>query len=255
MDLKYSKLEDSMESKYDRLEWVMTAHRKDVSHEIQKLEHTLTVQNKDLSKKVQSQMENQSEEINKLKEENRLLKKENKYLTERINKIESTQLSNNIIVTGISEQPWEKYEMTKQRIHEIIAIALSNSNSKSIEENTPEANDIIISYCNRVGVFKLNQARPISVSFQKREDKEFVLTLKRHMPSGIYVDNEYPPHVKRSHDRLRPILQLAKKNPNYRDKSKLENDKLVINGTRYTLNDLHKLPEDLSTYKAAERQN
>ena len=255
MDQKYSKVEDSMESKYDRLERVMTAHRKDVSHEIQKLEHTLTVQNTDLSKKVQSQMENQSEEINKLKEENRSLKKENNYLTERINKIESTQLSNNIIVTGISEQPVEKYEMTKQRIHEIIATALSNSNSKSIEENTPEANDIIISYCNRVGVFKLNQARPISVSFQKGEDKEFVLTLKRHMPSGIYVDNEYLPHIKRSRDRLRPILQLAKKNPNYRDKSKLENDKLVINGIRYTLNDLHKLPEDLSAYKAAERQN
>ena len=244
-----------MESKYDRLEQVMSSHRKDVSHEIQKLEHTLTVQNTDLSKKVQSQMENQCKEISKLKEENRLLKKENNYLAEHINKIESTQLSNNIIVTGISEQPWEKYEMTEQCIHEIIATALSNSNSKNIEENTSEANKIIISYCNCVGVFKLNQARLISVSFQRREDKEFVLTLKRYMPSGIYVDNEYPPHVKRNHDRLRPILQLAKKNPNYRDKSKLENDKLVINGTRYTLNDLHKLPEDLSTYKAAERQN
>ena len=58
--------------------------------------------------------------------------------------------------------------MTKQRIHEIIATALSNSNSKSIDENIPEANDMIISYCNRVEVFKLNQARPISVSFQKR---------------------------------------------------------------------------------------
>ena len=255
MDQKYCKLEESMDSKYDRLEWVMSSHRSDVSHEIKKLEHTLTVQNMDLSKKVQSQMENQCEEISKLKEENMLLKKENKYLAECINKIESTQLSNNIIVTGIAEQPWEKYEMTKQCIHEIIATALSNSNSKSIEENIPEANEIIISYCNHVGVFKLNQACPISVSFQRREDKEFVLTLKCYMPSGIYVDNEYPPHVKRNRDRLRPILQVAKKNPNYRDKSKLENDKLVINGTRYTLNDIHKLPEDLSAYKAAERQN
>ena len=255
MDQKYSKLEDSMDNKCDRLERVMTAHRKDVSNEIQKLEQTLTLQNTDLSKKVQSQMENQSEEINKLKEENRSLKKENNYLTKRINKIESTQLSNNIIVTGISEQPWEKCEITKQHIHEIIATALSNSNSKSIEENTLEANDITISYCNRVGAFKLNQARLISVSFQKREDKEFVLPLKRHMPPGIYVDNEYPPHIKRCRDRLRPILKLAKKNQTYRDKSKLENDKLVINGTRYTLNDIHKLPEDLSAYKAADKQN
>ena len=103
MDQKYSKLENSMDKKYDRLESVMTAHRKDVSNEIQKLEQTLTTQSTDLSKKVQSQMEDHSEEISKLKEENRSLKKENNYLTKCINKIESTQLSNNIIVTGISE--------------------------------------------------------------------------------------------------------------------------------------------------------
>ena len=66
--------------------------------------------------------------------------------------------------------------------------------------------------------------------------------------------NEYPLHIKRCHDRLRPILKFTKKNQTYRDKSKLENDKLVINGTRYTLNDLHKLPEDLSAYKAAENR-
>ena len=75
------------------------------------------------------------------------------------------------------------------------------------------------------------------------------------MPPGIYIDNEYPPHIKRCCDRLRLILKLAKKNQTYRDKSKLENDKLVINGTRYTLNDLHKLPEDLSEHKAAKKQN
>ena len=57
MDQKYCKLEESMDSKYDRLERVMSSHRSDVSHEIKKLEHTLTVQNMDLSKKVQSQME------------------------------------------------------------------------------------------------------------------------------------------------------------------------------------------------------
>ena len=171
MDQKYSKLENSMDKKYDRLESVMTAHRRDVPNGIKKLEQTLTTQSTDLSKKVQSQMENQIKEISKLKEENRLLKKENNYLTKCINKIESTQLSNNIIVMGISEQPWEKYEMTKQCIHEIISTALSNSNSKSIEENTSDANNMEISYCNRVRVFKLNQAHPISVPFQKREDK------------------------------------------------------------------------------------
>ena len=44
------------------------------------------------------------------------------------------QLSNNIIVTGIPEQPFKTYEKTKQRIYNVIAEAIKNSDP--IPENS-----------------------------------------------------------------------------------------------------------------------
>ena len=52
------------------------------------------------------------------------LRKENKELGEWVNKIETTQLSNNIIISGIPEQPFKTYEKTKQRIYNTFASAI-----------------------------------------------------------------------------------------------------------------------------------
>ena len=45
---------------------------------------------------------------------------------------------------------------------------------------------------------------------------------------------------------------MAKSNPNYKEKCKLQGDRLVINRISYMVNDLHRLPPELSTYKAAQ---
>ena len=50
-------------------------------------------------------------------------------------------------------------------------------------------------------------------------------------------------------------MRLAKSLPQYRDKSRLEKNRLVINGIGYTLNELGKLPPDLAAYKAAEKSD
>ena len=43
--------------------------------------------------------------------------------------------------------------------------------------------------------------------------------------------------------------------PHYRDKCKLNNDKLIINGNSYQIEDISKLPSDLAAYKVAEKSN
>ena len=128
--------------------------------------------------------------------------------------------------------------------------------SKDNEEIQTEARKIGISCCTRIGAYKLGCARPISVSFQiKKEDKERIMEHKRHLPPGIYINDEFPPHVKKARDKLRPILKLAKSKQHYKDKSKLVNDKLVINGISYTVDDLGKLPSDLAAYQATQKTN
>ena len=48
---------------------------------------------------------------------------------------------------------------------------------------------------------------------------------------------------------------MVKSHPDYREKCKMENDILVINGIRYSINDVGQLPEELAAYKAAQKTN
>ena len=52
--------------------------------------------------------------INHLLEENRWLQRENTDLRDRLTRIETVQLNNNIVINGMPEQPWEPYEVTKE---------------------------------------------------------------------------------------------------------------------------------------------
>ena len=82
-----------------------------------------------------------------------------------------------------------------------------------------------------------------------------LMSRKRKLPVDIYVNEEYPPDIKKVWDRLRPILKLAKSLPDLKDKSCMENDKLVINRIKYGLEDLNKLPVELAPYKVTEKSN
>ena len=101
--------------------------------------------------------------INQLLEENRLLKRENSELHKRLTRIEVTQLGNNIILSGMPEAPWERYETTKERVVEAIASTMGSKDDDIIKA---EARKTEISCCSRIGSYKLGRPQPISVSFQ-----------------------------------------------------------------------------------------
>ena len=61
--------------------------------------------------------------------------------------------------------------------------------------------------------------------------------------------------MKRNRDRLRPILKYAKNHQSYKDKCKLQGDKLIIKGIKYTVDTICNLPPELAAYKAAEISN
>ena len=184
--------------------------------------------------------------------ENQNLCKENKELWDRLAKVELTQLSNNIIITGIQEGPFEPYHTTKLRVYEMIATTIDSGDKQADLETTKK---VEIIGCSRVGKHRHNRTRPISVTFKLRDDKELFLSCNHKLPAGIYANEEYPIHIKRTHDRLLPILRLAKSQSEYQEKNRLDGDLLLINGTRYTIDDLDRLPPEIATHKAAEKMN
>ena len=187
-----------------------------------------------------------------MSQENKVLCKENESLKSRLDHIEQNQLSNNVVITGIPEGPYEQYSITKLRVQEMIAVTIDSGNR---EDDLIKAKEIDITSCNRVGRYKHNVARPISVTFATRDDKESFLSGKRKLPSGIFANEELPPHIKKRRDRLLPIYHLAKSLPEYRDKCRLTGDKSVINGISYQIEDIPKLPPDLAAYKSSEKSN
>ena len=197
-------------------------------------------------------IETNSKQLHKITAENQFLKNKNETLKSRMEALEQTQLTNNIILTGVQEGPFEPYSTTKLRVYEMIAATYATGNS---ENDLYEAQKVDITNCNRVGKFRHNYSRLISITFAKRDDKEIFLANKKRLPEGIYANEEYPLHIKRNRDRLRHILRLAKSIPHYANKCKLIQDRLVINGITYKVDDIPNLPLDLAAFKAAEKTN
>ena len=78
---------------------------------------------------------------------------------------------------------------------------------------------------------------------------------KKNLPKGVYVNEEYPVSMKRNRDILRPILRLTKTLLAFQEKSKLQGDKLVINGLSYTVDDLAQLLLEFAAYKTTQKSD
>ena len=141
--------------------------------------------------------------------------------------------------------PWEPYELTKERVFDTIA---ASSGLTDLEMARKTAKNTEIASCKRIGRYRMGKSQPISVTFQKKDDKQKLLENRRNLPTGIYVNEEFPSHFKRDRD----ILKLAKSLHHYREKSKRDRNRLIVNGTSYTVQELHQLPTELAPYKASQ---
>ena len=69
----------------------------------------------------------QHTKMNKILDENKKLRNENSKVLERIQRIETQQLSNNVIISGIAKAPWEQYEFAKQHVYDTVAESMGDA--------------------------------------------------------------------------------------------------------------------------------
>ena len=115
------------------------------------------------------------------------------------------------------------------------------------------ARSIPIRSSRRLGKYKTGKNRPISIVFEKKTHVDILFKSKSWFPWGVYIDREYTQEVDNKWKLLHPILKLAHSIEKYQGKCKLEDDQLVMLGTTYTVDDLHKLPDDLSGFHASSK--
>ena len=59
------------------------------------------------------------------------------------------------------------------------------------------------------------------------------------MTKVVFVENEFPKEVQKSHTILRPVLKLTNKTDSHKGKCKMEGCHLVIKGTKYDISNIH----------------
>ena len=117
---------------------------------------------------------------------------------------------------------------------------------KSIEDRMDTARTMYITSSRRIGKFRQMSSGPISVEMLYKSDVEYLLRNRRYLSEGIFIDREYSKETESARRLLRPYLKAARKIPTYQRKCRLEGDTLVLKGLSYTVNTLHKLPDELS---------
>ena len=158
------------------------------------LKHVISKQKEEIKHELIDEIDKNTTKLVEMSQENKILCKENESLKSRLDHIQQNQLSNNVIITGIPKGPYEQYSITKLRVQEMIAVTIDSGDR---EDDLTKAKEIDITSCNQVGRYKHNVARPISVTFATRDDKESFLSSKWKLPSNIFANKELPLHIKK----------------------------------------------------------
>ena len=117
------------------------------------------------------------------------------------------------------------------------------------------ARNLSIKKTKRMGRFNPERCRPISITFTRSEDVDYLLANKRYLPKGIFLDKEYTTEIERKRKLLRPILKVAKQHLEYKDKCHMDGDALKINSKRYTVDNLHQLLDEINRFKATTKSD
>ena len=199
------------------------------------------------------------EDVTKLVKENKTItnrcvhiEKENKKLKDRLNDLENKLLDCSIIVHGITE---EVDETEAERREKLIVIMARTITRQTMDECIEVARNVSIKSNQRLGRFVANRNRPISVTFEKKSDADHLFENKTRLGKGIFADREYCQETERERQYLRLILKLCRRLDDYKGVCKMEGTMLKIKGKRYTRENLHQLPEEVSAFASTSKSN
>ena len=204
-------------------------------------------------------IERQTREMHNIKLENQDLKQrchkmemEHDQLKERISKLENIKIENNVIFHGIEEPQWESDEDLTKKIYEYMAKTVKGDGTP--DEKLNKVKKFKIEEATRLGPKTEHVKRPVHVRYEHTNTVNILLAAKKMLPAGIFVDKEYSTETTKNRRILRPYFNAARKSTEFFKKCRMEED-VLINGTRYTVHNLHELPEQLNGFHLNSRSD
>ena len=135
----------------------------------------------------------------------------------------------------VSEEPWKDLKKLKSKVIETISCAFLDYPK---EEAIRKANSVTVTYSRRIGKYEVNKTRLIAITFLNHEDQEYFLKMKKSLPTGIYIDEEYQSENRKIRAKLYPIFKYATQLDSNKGKCKLLYDSILIDGIKYGITNL-----------------
>ena len=183
-----------------------------------------------------------------LMEEVTYLRAEMKGVQTKLNKLEDRSLECNFILHGIDEESTDDQEGRIEKVYKAITI-----NRHCPSERLQVARKVEIVRTRRLGKAEPNRTRPLCVKFSSKYNAEQIFSNHFSKDQGMYVDKKWSYETEKDRRLPRPILKVAKGLKEYKCKCRLEGNQLVIDGKRYSKDNLDQLPRSLDIMKVTTK--
>lgn len=187
-------------------------------------------------------------EMDEMKKEIKELKDENHRLSDRCIKLDSQARKKNLKIWGLLEG-------TKETRLDLKGQVLSLLSEYGIELNYRDLDSAF-----RLGAKDSQITRCTLVQFVHMEDKERTLSKGRQMyiDYKVRLDDDYPTEIEDKRKDLKTVLHAANRTRNeagqHKYRTALHADRLTINGQRYTVNTVNRLPDELKLENISTQQ-
>ena len=127
------------------------------------------------------------------------LNKDQEDLKAKLISIENCTLENYLVFRGLPQNEYEKESETRKKIKETLKNLISSNSDEEAEQTIKNSE---IRRCKCLGKYFRDQARPISVDFLRKDDTDYIMENKPHLPEAVYADREYNQETERKRKLL-----------------------------------------------------
>lgn len=162
-----------------------------------------------------------------------VLKLEKEEIKEQLLHMDSYSRRDNLLFSGIADNRDERDYMAKRKLLDIM------KNNMGLQD----VDQFKIVRCHRLGPFRYGRMRDIIIRFHYFGDRSLVWDSRAKLRgTNVYLKEDFPLEVLKRRASLWPVMKAAQRK-NYN--ASLVEDKLMIDGRRYTVDDLDSLPENI----------
>ena len=191
--------------------------------------------------KLSSKIDQQEVKFNNVSRQLAESKRKNNFLNEKLLQMDSYLRRENLKFAGVKEN---KNESAADTIAKVQSLFVNNL-------KIPNGAELDYQRCHRIGSKVGNESRDIIIRFTRFQDRQLVWNNRKlFQGTNFYMKEDFPPEIDRRRAQLFPVLKAAR---NQNKKAMMIADKLIINGQKYTMDNIDNLPPELHPRQLAQR--